>query len=77
MVEYYEIALRAEFRLNQVKEEKTRVSKARGKKKGQNSEVIVKPSSSGNGQSTKKNVKFSNHERTYSKKTSYFLKAYL
>ena len=41
-MECYERALRAEFRLNQMKKEKTRISETRRNKGRQNSEVAVK-----------------------------------
>ena len=46
MAECYERALCAEFRWNQMKVEKAKGRKDRGRKKNLTSEIVIKPSSS-------------------------------
>ena len=78
VAECYEMALYAESRLNQTKEEKAKGCKDRGRKKKLNSKIVIKPSSSKRGQDNKKNAKLPNigSQGTCSKKRSYVLKAY-
>ena len=78
VVECYKRVRSAKFILNQIKEEKDRRSEARGKKKGQNSEDAVKPSTSKSDHSGKKKEKFLDPRinKTQSKKRSYVHKAY-
>ena len=78
MVECYERALCAEFRLNQIKEDKARRCEDRGRKKNSSSEISIQPSSSEKGQGSKKKTRLSNPEgqKTHFKKKSYVLKAY-
>ena len=78
MAECYERALCAEFRLNQMKAEKAKGHKDRGRKKNLTSEIVIKPSSSEKDQGSRKKMKLSNAEsqKTSSKKRNYVLKAY-
>ena len=60
MAECYNRALLIEFRLNQIKEEKTMRHETRGRKKGSSNEIAIKPSSCKIDQGSKKKAKSSN-----------------
>ena len=76
VTECYERALRAEFRLNQMKEEKAKKCERGRRNKGSSSKVAT--NSSNSGQDYKKKAKFSDlrSQKVCSKKRSYVLKAY-
>ena len=78
VAECYERALCAEFRLNQMKAEKAKGHKDRGRKKNLTSEIVIKPSSSEKNQGSRKKMKLPNAEiqRTSYKKRNYVLKVY-
>ena len=78
MAECYKRALCAEFRLNQMKAEKAKGRKDRGRKENLTSEIVIKPSSSEKDQGSRKKMRLSNAEsqKTSSKKRNYVLKAY-
>ena len=78
VTECNERALCAEFRLNQMKEEKAKKHESGKRNKGSSSKVATESSNSENGQGNKKKAKFSDLEsqKMRSRKRSYVLKAY-
>ena len=78
MVECYVRTLCAEIRFNQMKAEKAKGRKDRGRKKNLTSEFEIKPSSSVRNQGGRKKMRLSNTEsyKTNYKKRNYVLKVY-